>query len=108
MGNATVFVAIGLAFLAALLGVLGGVEALANRVAREKGLYERLIGKELYRLFLDISPQEFFLLHLLFLIMAIVMSGIMIEDWTMGVIVGGVVMAVFLPMLGLVSSLSGQ
>ena len=91
MGNATVFVAIGLAFLAALLGVLGGGEALANRVAREKGLYERLIGKELYRLFLDISPQEFFLLHLLFLIMAIVMSGIMIEDWTMGVIVGGLI-----------------
>ncbi|MEZ4458907.1 MAG: type II secretion system F family protein [bacterium] len=91
MGNATVFVAIGLAFLAALLGVLGGGEALANRVAREKGLYERLIGKELYRLFLDISPQEFFLLHLLFLIMAIVISGIMIEDWTMGVIVGGLI-----------------
>jgi tight adherence protein B len=89
--NATVWVAIVLAFIACILAVIGGGEALANRVAREKGLYERLIGKELYRLFLDISPQEFFLLHILFLVMAIVISGIMIEDWTMGVIVGGVI-----------------
>lgn len=91
MGNTTIWVAIALAFIAAILGVLGGGEALANRVAREKGLYERLIGKELYRLFLDISPQEFFLLHILFLITAIVFSGIFLEDWTMGVIVGGVI-----------------
>jgi len=89
--NATVWVAIVLAFIACILAVIGGGEALANKVAREKGLYERLIGKELYRLFLDISPQEFFLLHILFLVMAIVISGIMIEDWTMGVIVGGVI-----------------
>lgn len=91
MVNATVWVAIVLAFIACILAVIGGGEALANKVAREKGLYERLIGKELYRLFLDISPQEFFLLHILFLVMAIVISGIMIEDWTMGVIVGGVI-----------------
>lgn len=91
MGNATVFVAIGLAFIAVLLAVLGGGEALANRAAREKGLYERIIGKELYRLFLDISPQEFFLLHILFLVMAIVISGLLIEDWTAGVIVGGII-----------------
>jgi len=89
--NATVWVAIVLAFIACILAVVGGGEALANKVAREKGLYERLIGKELYRLFLDISPQEFFLLHILFLVMAIVISGIMIEDWTMGFIVGGVI-----------------
>ncbi len=91
MVNATVWVAIVLAFIACILAVIGGGEALANKVAREKGLYERLIGKELYRLFLDISPQEFFLLHILFLVMAIVISGIMIEDWTMGFIVGGVI-----------------
>lgn len=91
MGNATIYVAIALVFVAAILGVLGGGEALANRVAREKGLYERLIGKELYRLFLDISPQEFFLLHILFLIMAIVFSGIFLEDWVFGVIVGGAI-----------------
>ncbi len=91
MVNATVWVAIVLAFIACILAVVGGGEALANKVAREKGLYERLIGKELYRLFLDISPQEFFLLHILFLVMAIVISGIMIEDWTMGFIVGGVI-----------------
>lgn len=91
MGNATIYVAIALVFVATILGVLGGGEALANRVAREKGLYERLIGKELYRLFLDISPQEFFLLHILFLIMAIVFSGIFLEDWVFGVIVGGAI-----------------
>jgi tight adherence protein B len=78
----------GTAFVAAFLVVLGGGEWVANRVARERGVYEKVIGKELYRLFLEITPQEFFLLHLFGTIVAIVMAGILIGDWLMGGIVG--------------------
>jgi tight adherence protein B len=91
MGDMTILVAIFLAFLAAVLAVIGGGEWVANRVARERGVYERLVGKELYRLFLDISPQEFFLLHLVFFGFAIVMASILLGDWITGTIVGAAV-----------------
>ncbi len=88
-GNATLWVALGLIFVATMLGILGGGEWIANRVAKERGVYEKIIGKELYRLFLDISPQEFFLAHCVVFVMCIVMAGIMLEDWVFGTIVGG-------------------
>ncbi|MGM0555680.1 MAG: type II secretion system F family protein [Myxococcota bacterium] len=55
---------IALMFVAFFLVVLGGGEWAANRISEERGVYERIVGKELYRLFLDISPQEFALIHL--------------------------------------------
>lgn len=55
---------IALFFIAFFLLVLGGGEWAANRISEERGVYERVVGKELYRLFLDISPQEFVLIHL--------------------------------------------
>lgn len=91
MGDMTIIVAILLAFLACVLAVVGGGEWVANRVAKERGVYERLVGKELYRLFLDVSPQEFFLLHIVFFAFAIVMASILIGDWVFGTIIGSVI-----------------
>jgi len=83
------WVAVALIFIAGTLGVIGGGEWVANRVARERGVYEKIIGKELYRLFLDISPQEFFLVHSLILALFIVGAGFFLENWAMGFFIGG-------------------
>ena len=88
MTGTTLWLALGLVFVSAVLGVVGGGEWVANRMARERGIYEKVIGKELYRLFLDISPQEFFLLHLLIFFGAIGFAGVMLEDWLYGAVVG--------------------
>lgn len=91
MTQSTLWIALGLTFLAGILIVMGGGEWAAERMAREKGLYEKVIGKELYRLFLDISPQEFFLLHCLIFFGAIGLSAFMLDDWFGGVVVGSVI-----------------
>lgn len=91
MTATTLWVALGLVFVAGVLAVVGGGEWAAERMARERGIYEKVIGKELYRLFLDISPQEFFLLHVLIFFGAIGLSGVMLEDWVWGVIVGSTI-----------------
>lgn len=96
VGSSVMWVAIALIFIAGTLGVIGGGEWLANRVARERGVYEKIIGKELYRLFLDISPQEFFLVHCLILALCIAGAGFMLENWVMGFIIGGLA-GLFLP-----------
>lgn len=82
------YLGIALGFIAAFLVVLGSGEWVANRVARERGIYEKVIGKELYRLFLDITPQEFFLLHMFGVLVAIFLGGFFIGDWLAGGIVG--------------------
>lgn len=91
MTASTLWIALGLIFIAGILAVMGGGEWTADRMARERGLYEKVIGKELYRLFLDISPQEFFLLHVLIFFGAIGLSGVLLEDWGFGVLVGSVI-----------------
>lgn len=86
--QALLYIGIGLGFVAAVLVVLGSGEWVANRVARERGVYEKVIGKELYRLFLDITPQEFFLLHVFGVLVAIFLGGFFVGDWVLGGIVG--------------------
>lgn len=92
------WVAMALMFIAGTMAVVGGGEWVANRVARERGVYEKIIGKELYRLFLDISPQEFFLLHCLILGMCIAGLGVMLENWYFGFFFGGIA-GIMLPRL---------
>ena len=52
-----------LAFVAGVLLVWAGGEWVGNRLAAERGVYERVVGKELHRLFLPVSPQEFVIFH---------------------------------------------
>lgn len=82
------YLGIGAGFIAAFLVVLGSGEWVANRVARERGIYEKVIGKELYRLFLDITPQEFFLLHVFGVLVAIFLGGFFVGDWFAGGFIG--------------------
>lgn len=91
MTATTLWVALALVFFAGVLAVVGGGEWAAERMARERGIYEKVIGKELYRLFLDISPQEFFLLHVLIFFGAIGMAGVFLEDWILGTLVGATI-----------------
>lgn len=91
MTGTTLWIALALIFVAGVLAVMGGGEWASERIAREKGLYEKVVGKELYRLFLDISPQEFFLLHCLLFFAAIFLSSYMIGEWISGVLVGGII-----------------
>ena len=78
-------------FVAAVMFVYGGGEAIANRLARERGIYEQLIGKELYRLFLEISPQEFFLIHCLFLGVMVAVMGSVFDEWYIGAAFGAAI-----------------
>lgn len=96
MEGLALWFALGLIFIAGLLVVLGGGEWAAERIARERGVYEKLIGKELYRLFMDISPQEFFLIHVLVFFGSIGMAALLFGDWMWGVVVGSAA-GIFLP-----------
>ncbi len=78
------WLAIAAVFIAALLAVLGGGEWVASRISQERGVYERVVGKELYRLFLNISPQEFVLIHLF-----VILVGAAGGYFFIGGIVGG-------------------
>jgi tight adherence protein B len=82
--------ALALMFLAGFLAVWAGGDWLANRLSAERGVYERVVGKELHRLFLDISPQEFVLLHFFIFIACIALGIVFIGD-ILGGVVGGVV-----------------
>ncbi|MFP4599259.1 MAG: type II secretion system F family protein [Persicimonas sp.] len=73
-------------FVAGLLAVMGGGEWVASRVSQERGVYERVVGKELYRLFLNISPQEFVLIHLFVVLVGIGFGAIFLGGWIGGII----------------------
>lgn len=75
-----------LIFVAGVLAVLGGGEWMADRLSQERGVYERIVGKELYRLFLEISPQEFVLIHL-FAVLAGGGFGYVMSEWV-GAVLG--------------------
>jgi len=85
-----------LAFGFGFLIVWAGGDWVGNRLAAERGVYERMVGKELHRLFLPISPQEFAIYHAAFFIFSIVV-GFMFMDILGGVI--GVVVGWMLPRL---------
>ncbi len=89
MTDSTLWVALALVFIAGMLAVMGGGEWASERMAREKGVYEKVIGKELYRLFLDISPQEFFLLHCLLFFGLIGTFSYLLGSWLTGSLLGG-------------------
>lgn len=88
-------------FVAGVLAVLGGGEWAAKRVSEERGVYERIVGKELYRLFLDISPQEFVLVHLFAILagigLGVVLAGAMLGG-PLGAIIGFMVPRIYLKM----------
>ena len=85
-----------LAFVAGFLLVWAGGDWVGNRLAAERSVYERVIGKELHRLFLPISPQEFVVYHVAFFVMIMVLFW-----WVGGVMLGlvGVALGIFGPRL---------
>lgn len=91
-----------LIFVSGALAVYGGGEWTATRFTSKRGVYEQLVGKELYRLFLKVSPQEFFIYHICFIFAAVGIAGYMLEDWLIGVFIG-LVIGIFLPRLWLKS-----
>lgn len=80
-----------LVFVAAFLAIWGGGEWVANRLARERGIYERVVGKELHRLFLAISPQEFVLVHLFIVGVGIAGGIFFLGEPIIGTLVGGAI-----------------
>jgi tight adherence protein B len=55
-------------FCAVVMFFYGTGDWIAEKFTSERGVYERIVGKELYRLFLNVSPQEFFMYHIFFTI----------------------------------------
>jgi tight adherence protein B len=77
-----------LAFVSGFMLVWAGGDWVGNRLAAEKGMYERVIGKELRRLFLGISPQEFVIYHAAFFVGIILLIGV-VSNWFFGIFFGG-------------------
>lgn len=72
-------------FVTGILMVLGGGEWVANRISQERGIYERVVGKELYRLFLNVTPQEFVLIHLFVILVGVGLGWVFIGGWIGGI-----------------------
>lgn len=78
-------------FLACLLAVIGGGDWVAGRVSQERGVYERIVGKELYRLFLNVTPQEFVLIHIFITLAGAGLGAFFFGTWVggpLGLVVG--------------------
>ncbi len=80
--------AIVLLFLASFLAVYGAGDWVAMKLSEERSVYEKFIGKKLKRLFLSISPQEFIIGHIVFIIVAITIMWLMIGNIVIGIILG--------------------
>lgn len=80
-----------LVFITGALAVYGAGEWTAVRFTSKRGVYEQLVGKELYRLFLKVSPQEFFIYHIFFAVLSVGMAVLIFENWMTGVFFGLVV-----------------
>ncbi len=93
----TLWLALVLAFISGFMLIWAGGEWVGNRLAAEKGVYERVVGKELHRLFLQVSPQEFATYHAAFFIGLILLIGL-ISNFVIGIIVGGFI-GIFAPRL---------
>ncbi len=79
-----------LGFASGFLLIWAGGDWIGNRLAAERGVYERVVGKELHRLFLPISPQEFAIYHVGILIV-LVIGAFFLVGWIgafLGVVVG--------------------
>lgn len=61
-----------LGFASGFLLIWAGGDWVGNRLAAERGVYERVVGKELHRLFLPISAQEFIVYHIGVLLVLII------------------------------------
>jgi len=101
------WLALALGFGAGFLAIWAGGDWIAERLAAEKGVYERLVGKELHRLFLPVSPQEFALIHAGFLLICILAGGLLVKSPILGVI-GGVLIGIFLPRMYLKRAWAGR
>ncbi len=64
---AYLWLALFLFFVSGFLLIWAGGDWIGNRLASRRSMYERVVGKELHRLFLPISPQEFVVYHMGFL-----------------------------------------
>ncbi|TXD38957.1 hypothetical protein FRC98_00725 [Lujinxingia vulgaris] len=90
------WLALALGFGAGFLAIWAGGDWIAERLAAERGVYERLIGKELHRLFLPVSPQEFVLIHAGFLLICVLGGGLLVKSPILGII-GGLLIGIFAP-----------
>lgn len=75
-----------LAFVAGFLLIWAGGDWVGNKVAAEAGVYERMIGKEIHRLFLPISAQEFVIYHAAFFVFCLFFGYLIMG--VMGVVAG--------------------
>jgi len=82
-------------FIACILAVIGGGDWVAGRVSQERGVYERIVGKELYRLFLNVTPQEFVLIHIFITLAGAGLGTFFMGGWIGGI--GGLVLGFFAP-----------
>ena len=87
-----------LACVAGVLAVYGGGEALAEFLSQERSVYEKIIGRKLKRLFLDISPQEFIVGHVIFIVVAVVVAIALLDEWWLALPLG-LAVGVFVPSL---------
>lgn len=77
-----------LAFVAGFMAVWAGGDWIGNRLAAERGMYERVIGKELHRLFLPISPEEFVIFHAAFFLATTIGLAVFLDMWFLGALLG--------------------
>ncbi|MFB6373356.1 MAG: type II secretion system F family protein, partial [Bradymonadaceae bacterium] len=87
--------ALGLVFVTLVLVVLGAGDWAVERLSQQKSLYEAVVGEELHRLFLDTSPSQFIMIHLL-AVLASLGFGYIVLGGILGALVGGVI-GVFAP-----------
>ncbi len=80
--------AIVLFFLAFFLAVYGAGDWVAEKLSEERSVYEKFIGKKLRRLFLSVTPQEFIIGHIVFIIVLMAVMGWFLDNWIGGGILG--------------------
>lgn len=90
MANSYLILGIVLIIVASFLLVFGGGEWAADRLSQERGVYEKLVGHKLRRLFLGTTPQEFVIYHLVFWLVAVAGIGLAFGSVIAGVMLGTV------------------
>lgn len=96
-----------LLFLACFLAVYGGGDWLAAKFSEEASVYEKFIGKKLKRLFLSVTPQEFIIGHVVFIVVAMGLGGYLMGSFILGVPLG-LIAGIALPSLWLDMQWSGR
>lgn len=85
-----------LVFLTVVLAIYGGGDWIAAKLSQERSVYEKFIGKKLRRLFLSVTPQEFIIAHLTFVLFAVAFMWWVVGDMILGIVIG-VGAGIFLP-----------